>query len=48
VTRCSLENFLLVVVLTGPPTMLLLTAWSIRYAIRGMAEEDDEAHRPAA
>ena len=28
--------------------LLLLTAWPIRYAIRGMAEEDDEAHRPAA
>jgi intracellular septation protein A len=30
----SLENFFLVVVITGPPMMLLLIAWSIRYAIR--------------
>jgi hypothetical protein len=46
----SLESFLLVVLLTGPPMMLLLIAWSIHYAIRGLtqASEDDEAHRAAA
>ena len=32
----SLESFLLVVLLTGTPIMLLLVAWSIRYAIRGL------------
>ena len=33
----SLESFLLVAFLTGTPVMLLLLAWSIRYAIRGLA-----------
>ena len=28
-----------VVLVTGPPAMLLLIAWSIRYAIRGLAQE---------
>src|SRR5437588_443525 len=32
----GLESFLLVVLLTGTPIMLLLVAWSIRYAIRGL------------
>jgi hypothetical protein len=45
----SLENFLLVSLLTGTPAMLLLLAWSIRFSIRGLADTDpDEAHRPAA
>jgi uncharacterized protein DUF3159 len=44
----GVEDFLLVVLVTGPPTMLLLIAWSIRYAIRNLAQEPDEAHRPAA
>jgi hypothetical protein len=34
--QASLESFLLVVLLTGTPIMLLLVAWSIRYAIRGL------------
>ena len=33
----SLESFLLVTLLTGTPAMLLLLAWSIRYALRGLA-----------
>ena len=32
----SLEGFLVVVFLTGTPIMVLLVAWSIRYAIRGL------------
>jgi hypothetical protein len=36
----SLENFLVVVVLTGPPAMLLLVFWSIRYSIRGLSESE--------
>ncbi len=39
----SVENFLVVVVATGPPMMFLLVAWSIRYAVRNMSE-DDAAH----
>ena len=35
----SLENFFLVVLVTGPPMMLLLIAWSIRYAIREFSED---------
>ena len=34
----SLESFLVVVFLTGTPVMLVLLAWSIRYAIRGLAD----------
>jgi hypothetical protein len=34
----SLESFLVTVLLTGTPMMLLLVVWSIRYAIRGLAE----------
>lgn len=46
----SIENFLLVVLLTGPPMMLVLVAWSIHYAIRGLtrASEGDGAHRAPA
>lgn len=36
----SLENFLVVVFVTGPPAMLLLVFWSIRYAIRGLSEDE--------
>jgi hypothetical protein len=39
----SLESFLLVVFLTGTPVMLLLLAWSIRYAIRGLADAEPPA-----
>ncbi|MFL5800298.1 MAG: hypothetical protein ACJ8CR_00860, partial [Roseiflexaceae bacterium] len=35
----SVENFLVVVVVTGPPVMLLLVFWSIRYAIRNLSED---------
>jgi len=34
----SLENFFLVVLVTGPPMMLLLIAWSIRYALREFSD----------
>ena len=37
----SLENFLLVALLTGPPMMLVLMAWSIRYSIRKLDVDDD-------
>jgi hypothetical protein len=36
----SLENFLLIVFLTGMPAMLALMVWSIRYAMRGLADAD--------
>jgi hypothetical protein len=36
----SLESFLLIVFLTGTPAMLALMVWSIRYAMRGLAETD--------
>lgn len=39
----SLESFLVVVFLTGTPVMLLLVAWSIRYAIRGLADSEPPA-----
>ena len=37
----SIENFLVVVILTGPPMMLLLIVWSIRYAIRGLTQAEE-------
>ena len=36
----SLESFLLIVLVTGTPAMLALMLWSIRYAMRGLAEVD--------
>ncbi|HSS80523.1 MAG TPA: hypothetical protein VLK24_04920 [Gaiellaceae bacterium] len=36
----SLESFFVVTFLTGTPVMLLLLAWSIRYAIRGLANAE--------
>jgi hypothetical protein len=36
----SLEDFLLIVFLTGTPAMLALLVWSIRFAMRGLAETD--------
>jgi hypothetical protein len=36
----SLESFLLIVFLTGFPAMLVLMAWSIRYAMRELGEPD--------
>lgn len=39
----SVESFLLIVFLTGTPVMLLLLAWSIRYAIRGLADAEPPA-----
>lgn len=39
----SLESFLLIVFVTGTPVMLLLLAWSIRYAIRGLADTEPPA-----
>jgi hypothetical protein len=44
----SLESFLLVVLVTGTPMMLLLIAWSIRYAIRGLTEAYPEMQPPAS
>jgi uncharacterized protein DUF3159 len=51
----SLESFLLVALLTGTPMMLLLIAWSIRYAIRELTQapdarplQPDEANRATA
>jgi hypothetical protein len=38
----SLESFLLVTLLTGTPAMLVLIAWSIRYAMRHLADADGE------
>jgi len=34
----SLENFLAITFVTGTPVMLLLLAWSIRYAIRSFSD----------
>jgi len=39
----SVGSFLVVVFLTGTPVMLLLLAWSIRYAIRGLADAEPPA-----
>jgi hypothetical protein len=39
----SLETFLVVVFLTGTPVMLVLLAWSIRYAIRSLADAEPPA-----
>jgi len=40
----SLESFFVVVFLTGTPVMLLLLGWSVRYAIRGLADAEPPAH----
>ena len=43
----GLESFLVTVVLTGPPAMILLAAWSVRYAIRRLGTEHmDDGSRP--
>ena len=42
-TQGSLESFFVVTFLTGTPVMLLLLAWSIRYAIRGLADAEPPA-----
>ena len=34
----SLESFLAITFVTGTPVMLLLLAWSIRYAIRNLSD----------
>jgi intracellular septation protein A len=39
----SLESFLVTVLLTGPPMMLLLILWSIRHSIRGLTTSEREA-----
>jgi hypothetical protein len=41
--RGASRGFLLIVFLSGTPVMLLLLAWSIRYAIRGLAEAEPPA-----
>jgi len=35
----GVEDFLLVVIVTGPPAMLLLIAWSIQYAIKSLSQD---------
>jgi hypothetical protein len=42
------ESFLLTVVVTGPPAMIVLVAWSVRYAIRHLDEGDGVAQQPVA
>jgi hypothetical protein len=44
----SLESFLLITLLTGTPAMLLLLAWSIRYALRGLADAEPPLQAHAA
>jgi intracellular septation protein A len=39
----SLESFLLTILLTGPPMLLLLIVWSIRHSIRGLTSSEREA-----
>lgn len=39
----SLESFLVTVLLTGTPMMLLLVVWSIRHAIRGLTLSERDA-----
>jgi hypothetical protein len=39
----SLESFLVTVLLTGTPMMLVLIVWSIRHAIRGLTASEGEA-----
>jgi hypothetical protein len=34
----SLEAFLAITFVTGTPVMLLLLAWSVRYAIRSLSD----------
>jgi uncharacterized protein DUF3159 len=43
----GVESFIVVVILTGPPMMLALIAWSIHYALKHLTE-DGAANRPAA
>jgi len=42
----SLESFLLIVFVTGFPAMLVLMAWSIRYAMRGLDEPGESGRLP--
>jgi intracellular septation protein A len=44
----SLENFLLIVFVTGTPVMLALVVWSIRHALRNLAQVDPEPQAVAA
>lgn len=37
----DVERFLIVTIATGTPVMLVLTAWSIRYAIRELSSEEE-------
>ena len=39
----SIGGFLVITFVTGTPVMLLLLAWSIRYAIRGLADTEPPA-----
>jgi hypothetical protein len=44
----SLEDFLLIVFLTGMPAMVALMVWSIRYGMHGLADADSARPAPAA
>jgi hypothetical protein len=44
----SLENFLLIVFVTGTPVMLALVVWSIRHAMRNLAKADPALQAVAA
>ena len=43
----GLESFIVVVLLTGPPMMLVLVGWSIQYALRALSD-GEEPVAPAA
>jgi hypothetical protein len=42
------EDFLLITIVTGTPAMLVLTAWSIRYAIRNLSAPEENARAPTS
>jgi hypothetical protein len=44
----SVEDFLLITIATGTPAMLVLTAWSIRYAIRKLSGPEDSTPAPTS
>ena len=44
----SVEDFLLITIATGTPAMLVLTAWSIRYAIRNLSAPEDNTPAPTS
>ena len=44
----SVEDFLLITIATGTPAMLVLTAWSIRYAIRKLSAPEGDTPSPTS